>query len=346
MGNACGCADGNVGDAPVTNIIPTKNQPEPFKQAGYKSKIAPEAFSALSTSDKEQLLVEILRLIVTKGDAAQIKTNNVHLKQQLIKQNQKIVTNGDIFDGEVIDGMANGRGKVKLVTGGDFDGQFIGGIRRAKGVTKHPNLTEEAYYNEDGQPEGIAHHKSANGLFQVLYYERGLRNGLSLSESATERTMELYVASKRNGLAVRVPKDYKTLSIQEFKEDKPNGAVVEYVPKAAPGPAQPAPQAPADPKAAPGPAQPAPQAPADPNAKPAQPAPQAAPQPGQPAPQPGQPAPQPGQPGQPAPANPAPGKPADPRAAPPQEKGPAPAPGQPAPGQPAPANPTPGAQKP
>jgi hypothetical protein len=317
MGNACGCADGNVGDAPVTNINLVKAQPEPFKLTAHKTAIVAEAFAGLSASDKDQLLAEVLRLIVTKGDAAQIKTNNTHLKILLNKQtNHKIPVGGDIYEGDVIDGTANGKGKIKLTSGADFDGQFVGGFRRAKGVTKQPNLTEEAYYGEDGQPEGQAIYKAANGLFQVLYFERGLKNGPAYSDATNERLFELYIANKRNGLTAKIAKDLKTLSLQEYKDDKPNGAVLEYVPKAA---TQPAPQASADPKAAT-------QAPADPKA---------AAQPGQPAPQPGQPTPQAApQPGQPAPANAAPGKPADPKAGAPQEKGPAQAPVQAAPANP------------
>ena len=304
MGNACGCADGNVGDAQNTNITLSRPAPEPFRLATHKTLITPEAFVGLSGADKDQMLVDVLRLIVTRGDAAQIKTNNVHLKKELVKQTQKVVLNGDIFDGEVIDGIANGRGKVKLISGGDFEGYFIGGYRRAKGVTKHPNLTEESAYGEEGQPEGISIHKAANGSQQTFFYERGLRNGLAFSETAAEQQFEPYIANRRNGVTVKIAKDHKTLILQEFKDDKPNGVATEYGLK--------------DAKAAP---QPAPQAPA--------------PQPGQAAPQPGPAAPQPGQ------AAPAQTKPVDPKAAAPQEKGPAPAPIQQTQGQPAPVKPTP-----
>jgi hypothetical protein len=356
MGNACGCADSNVGEVPVTSITQKPNQLEPFKLAAApKTPIGPEAFSALSPADKDAVLVEVLRLIVAKGDAAQIKTNNVHLKRELMKQTQKIVTNGEIFDGEVIDGVANGRGKVKLTNGGDFEGYFIGGFRRAKGVTKHPNIIEESFYGEEGQQEGASVHKAANGSFQTFFNERGLRSGPGFSDSATEQQFELFIANRKNGFTVKVTKDHKTLSLQDFKDDKAVAAPIEYVLKQA-QPAPPAPQPaqdgkPADPKAAPQPAQDG--KPADPKAAP-QPAQDGKPaQPAQDKPADPKAAPQPA-PAQDKPSDikttpqgaPAQDKSADGKAAAPQEKSPAPAP--PAPGNPAPVKQTqgPGPQKP
>lgn len=331
MGNACGCADSNDGEATNANISGIqKKQADPFQMATHKSLIVPEAFAGLSSGDKDQLLVDVLKLIVTKGDPAQIKTNNVHLKKELVKQTQKIVVNGEIFDGEVIDGIANGRGRVKLTSGADFDGYFVGGFRKAKGTTKHPNLVEEAIYGEEGQLEGASTHKAANGTFFTFFNERGLKNGPAYTDSPNEQQFDLYIANRRNGVTVKIAKDKKTLSLQEFKDDKQSGPVVEYALKAA-QPAQPQPNQPAQP------AQPAQQAPAQPTGKPAPADPKAAPAdpkaaPADPKAAPADPK---AAPADPKAANPAQEKPADPKAAP-QEKGPAPAPIQQAPGQPAP----------
>ena len=233
MGNACGCAedqpnanlDGNIKGASLA-----ERELEVFKLPNFQSKIEASTFAGLKAEEKDALLTEVVKLITTHGDPVSIKPTNIHLRNLFTKTTQKIVTaqGGEIYDGETIDGTANGKGTVKLADGGSFEGTFASGFRKGRGVTKHTNSTVETYHGEQGRIEGFAVTKAPNGTTSTFLYESNIKTGPALIETPTDTGFETYVAGRRNGLSVRMSKDTKTITLQEFKDDKLFGNSVDF----------------------------------------------------------------------------------------------------------------------
>lgn len=271
-----------------------------FKSTTLAPKINAEAFTKLTVTEKDQVLAEVLRLVLEHGDPASIKIPNPHLKQYFLKTQANIVMKtGDkqteTFDGEVINGIANGNGTVKLVENSVYHGYFSNGFKAGSGeIRSDAQGVIHIYYGEKGFAEGITHLKLKNGSAYTYFHSNDVKEGPFYGAHPTDYEFARLVNGKKNGVSVRISKDYQMLSLDEFKEDKAIGPTKVYVKQdksavQTPPPANPAPQAaPAQPKQAggqaPDQAQPKQQAPAPAPATGQQPVAGPQPAPGQPQP--------------------------------------------------------------
>jgi hypothetical protein len=301
MGNACGCAE-DVQSGPHFGSIKRaedngKYLASVFKSTAVAPKINAEAFAKLTVTEKDQTLAEVLRLVLEHGDPASLKITNPHLKQYFLKTQSTIVMKtgdkqSETFEGEVINGIANGNGTVKLVESSVYHGYFSGGFKAGSGEIKSDAQgVIHIYYGEKGLAEGITHLRLKNGSAYTYFHSNDIKEGPFYGAHPTDYEFARLVNGKKNGLSVRISKDYQLLSLDEFKDDKAVGPTKVFVKQdksavQTPPPANPAPQAaPAQPKPAGG------QAPDQ--AQPKQQAPAPAPAPGpQPAAQPQPNAPQ------------------------------------------------------
>ena len=81
---------------------------------------------------------------------------------------------GDIFTGQVMDGMPNGLGKVLYVDGDVYEGQFLSGVPNGMGTMKY--LDDDFYQGmfEDGQPNGQGIIKYADGKIYKGLFKDGM----------------------------------------------------------------------------------------------------------------------------------------------------------------------------
>ena len=230
MGNACGCADSNVGETSGANIKQVERKPAALKLANYQSRFVPDSFKNLSAAEKEDLLNEVLRIIVTQGDFNLLSTQNTTIKSMLARQPVTIPMNKEeTYEGECVEGYANGKGKIKHIDGKEFSGFFNAGFRFGKGVSKAQNKLTEQFFGKDGQPQGICVETVHNEGSLACFYDNRKKQGPSFAESKNEIIFGRFLNDERNGLTVTLAKDKKTLSLQEFKDDKPIGDNYQYL---------------------------------------------------------------------------------------------------------------------
>jgi len=227
MGNACGCAEGKTGEAGASSIAKAVKQGSTFTQQGYQSKIVPSTFSPLSPRDKDILLAEILRIVVEKGDVAKVKPSNANIKSVLAKSlNKFTLPTGEQYEGDIIDGSANGKGRVNFAStdGSVFEGNFANGYEQGQGQIRFKNgdtLRCDTFCNAN--PYGLAQYTYADRSEELQCYDKtGHRSG---PYTYIDKQGTVYYGQYRNdkedGFEVRIPKTQTSISAVEYKTGIP-----------------------------------------------------------------------------------------------------------------------------
>lgn len=194
-----------------------------FQLPNYQSKVVPAAFSSLPPAEKDALLVEILKSILDNGDLSKVKPTNANLKPIFNKTTTKFtLPSGEQFEGEVIDGTANGKGKTTFVTGDGsvYEGNFQGGFEHGTGSIKFKNgdLLKCDTFNKSN-PFGLAQYVYADKSEEWQgYNQSGQRTGpYTYTDKDGMVYFGQYKNDKEDGLEIRIPKHKNSLAIVEYK---------------------------------------------------------------------------------------------------------------------------------
>ena len=224
MGNACGCAEGKTGEAGASSIAKAIKQGSNFSQQGYQSKIAPSTFASMSPADKDILLAEVFKIVLTQGDLSKAKPTNAHIKTLMARSlNKFTLPSGEQFEGEVIDGIANGKGK-SIFTNGDgsvYEGNFTGGDEQGQGTIKFKNgdVLKCETFNKSN-PYGLAQYVYADKSEEwQCYNEKGQRTGpFTYTDKDGMIYYGQYKGDKEDGIEVRIPKKQDSLALVDYKQ--------------------------------------------------------------------------------------------------------------------------------
>ena len=137
-----------------------------------------------------------------------------------------------VYEGEIINGLFDGKGKIVLTTGQEYVGEFSKGKRSGKGICKYPNGEKYdgswlndmregkgTYYYQGGQREEASWHEGrqmvnvptyyfdTNGVIEERYYENGKlvkkralnKNTARLGQVVLKTKSGLFVGDFRNG---------------------------------------------------------------------------------------------------------------------------------------------------
>ena len=214
MGNTCGCTDDRTKNGEIAgNIHQAAPEQPPFKIANYQSKIAPSTFASLSPLDKDQMLAEAFSILANSVEPHKIAANSVPLKQLTAKTLGRTNNGlGDIYEGEFINGVANGKGKIKHPDGTVYEGDVFRGLRHGQGKITEVGLDARTYKTIflDGNPLGPA------SMF-------------SLGKNENSGKLEgAFDAKGRQSGPYRMVYDDGTLAYYTQKDDLPDGPHVYF----------------------------------------------------------------------------------------------------------------------
>ena len=266
MGNCC-AGTGKDGEAIGGNLQHLKQiDASAFLLKDYQTKFVPQSFSTIAAAEKDQLLAEALKIIIQHGDLSRVKPTNINLREILKPLHTKFNLNGDQFEGDVIDGIANGKAKVTYKKDGCLaEGTMGNGSFKGEGTYSYPDGTTGKGTFIKGIMEGICHEKRGDAVSQLIFAPGNVQTGPEYITNKDQSTFTYWKNGQKEGLEVSFVKSSTKISLTEYKEDKPVGAPKEFVldpsikpkPQQAPAPA-PAPPAKTQPqeanKAAPTPA--------------------------------------------------------------------------------------------
>ncbi len=239
MGNACGCADGTKKDGDQGNLrSPNKANDRSYpayKLQDFNSKITPSEFASIPDKEKDALLAEAFKLLVTTVEPHKINSMNTHIKQLTSKTVGKVInTNGDIYEGELIDGVANGKGTINYRDGVVYEGQMFNGVCHGTGKVKTPNSKYTgSFYN--GFPVGFVSQTFTaalpedSGILEGAFDTKGKEAGPFLMKfSNGDSAYYIQKESKMDGPYIFIPKDRSYVVLSEYKGDQESKPAVVY----------------------------------------------------------------------------------------------------------------------
>lgn len=228
MGNCC---SDNKHESTVSKIVQPQSKPG-FYLSNYQSKFTPASFAQIPQAEKDALIAEVLRLIAQNGDLSKVKTNNATIKQFLAKTHSKIELDGTTFDGETIDGLASGKGRVQYngTFWKSYEGEFQHGREHGQGtyvVGAGDKIITQTNY--DGQVEGLCDVVFANGDKGQCNFVKDQANGPSVIQGRDGVIFDTRVNDKIDGLRVGINHKDNVVVLTDYRNDAPAKSVT-YVP--------------------------------------------------------------------------------------------------------------------
>lgn len=299
MGNAC-CSDNRNNTEPAGSGIKSvvAESDAVYRVPGYVSKITPSTFAGIPSNEKDALLVDAFKCLLATVELDKIKSNNPYVKQFTSKTVGKCLnSHGDEYEGEIVEGAAHGKGRIRFKDGNTYEGTMMSGLQHGQGkVTVQGPAgfveTDDFYH---GKPVGYCTSKVNTGEVWVTAYDaKGEENGPALITYPDGRVEYRTLKNGQGeGLDVVISKAKNEITLENYKGGKPDGHPKIYVASTPPAPAPAGPVPPAQ-TAAPAPAPAQTPTPAPAPAQTAAPAPGQTPKPPAPAqPATNPPAPQP-----------------------------------------------------
>jgi len=240
MGNACGCnEDKRTGEAVKSTINKILNKESTPALAQYKvpsfiSKINSSYFAGLTPQEKDNLLAEAFKVLVTTVEPSKYDSvKNSNLKKLVEKTVGKVVNeNGEVYEGELIDGVANGKGKITSPDGSTYEGMVFNGLRHGQGkvTVKTPEARSYTCDFYQNIPIGPVTQKlditdGDQGVLEGGFDTKGLESGPYLMKYNDGDSAYFFQKDgKAEGLHVLISKEKNTLVVTEFKggnETKP-----------------------------------------------------------------------------------------------------------------------------
>ena len=230
MGNTCGCADDKTKNGETSGSL-NSNAPAlaPFKIANFQSKISPTNFAGLTPAEKDLMLAEAFNILTNTVESSKITANNSHIKQLTAKTLGRATNGlGETYEGEIINGVANGKGKIKYQNGTVYDGDMFRGLRHGQGKITEVGLDARTYKSVflDGNPLGPASMVSISkhpdsGKLEGGFDRQGKQSGPYLN-LYDDGSLSYYtqIDEKPDGPHVFIAPDFKYVSLTEYKADK------------------------------------------------------------------------------------------------------------------------------
>ena len=226
MGNCCTDESKDL-DARAGNIKQGTVDATAFKLKDYQTKFVPQTFSNIPPAEKDQLLAEVLKIIMTQGNLARVQPNNPHLKDILKKVVSKFQQGNCSFEGETIDGIGNGRAKILYKDGSVFEGFVANGFEQGDAKIKLPDgKVVNATFNR-GLVEGLAD-TTHDGVHTQWLYVNGQKNGPQVITDKDRIEFSNWRGDQKEGYEVSIIKNANKISLSEFKNGKLEGHVKEY----------------------------------------------------------------------------------------------------------------------
>jgi len=226
MGNTCGCGEDRKGADAKTSIKSNPAQISQYQVPGFQSKITPASFVNIPAQEKDALLAEAFKILVTVVEPDKIVSNNPFVKQMTAKTTGKVQNaEGDEYEGELIDGVANGKGKIRSKDGSVYEGSVFNGLRHGQGKVveagSEPRSYTAQFYNN--VPIGLVSQKinardDGAGELEGAFDTRGQESGPYIMKYNDGEVAYFSQKSGRcEGIHVLISKDKNSLIVTDFK---------------------------------------------------------------------------------------------------------------------------------
>ena len=197
--------------------------------------------------DKNEMLAEAFKILTATVEPSKINTTNFTIKTHTTKTTGKIINaNGDEYDGEIVNGVACGRGVIREKNGDLYEGTMLNGLRHGEG--KVTEISPVGFNGKVNYFEGVA-------IGTTIYQANSRSNFIKTSEGGFDNNglwagpyyntshdgdygFELNSNGLRNGPFIVLTKDLATIGVSQFKDGKEVTPMTHYTPVQTYPPAQ------------------------------------------------------------------------------------------------------------
>ena len=245
MGNTCGCGDDTRKGEVAKGNIKANNHGIPEntaagenrhnvvhmkdKQILNKKPADPSEFAGLPPAEKDAMIAELVNILRTQVDHSKVTTNNLQVKKLLARTSGK-VNIGFPYEGELINGIPNGKGKIIYGNNWTYEGEMLNGEEHGQGIMKFDN--GESY-------EGTFRHGCFNGYGKYTFRDGEVFEGEWVDDKiqgigVTKCPSGGYYVSKYNdglldGPYFEMSPDGKQFYYETYKMNKIEGSTKTYV---------------------------------------------------------------------------------------------------------------------
>lgn len=219
MGNCCSDNKQDGVSGGKINQIQTPG----FSVQGQTSKFTPASFSNMPPAAKDGLLAEVLKIIAQNGDLSKLKTSNAVIKQYLSRNTGKIVIDGNIYEGNMVDGQANGKGKLiyKDAIFKTYEGDFVAGKEQGEGIyTLNNGDRIISQTSNQGAIEGLAEITTTGGVKSLANFSKDQFCGPKVNFQKEGPVFEYFKNDHLHGIQIIVDNPKQVVQLTDYSDGK------------------------------------------------------------------------------------------------------------------------------
>ena len=191
-----------------------------LEERDYAEKHPIEEVKNLSSGEKDQLLAELANILRTQVDNRVVNTSNAHVKRLLVKTTGN--TNiGFPYQGEMINGIPNGKGRVLYSPFWTYDGDLLNGQEDGSGTMSFENGEVFVGDFRNGCFNGHGMYKFKDGEVYEGRWRSDKIEGLGMTTCPDGGIyFSTYKEGDLDGPYIELSNDRKRLFLDNYKRNK------------------------------------------------------------------------------------------------------------------------------
>lgn len=173
---------------------------------------------------KDQIIRDFLHIVVQQLDWRKVHTSNQLIQRLLKPSSGSYAFDDGVYNGDMILGQPNGRGRTALNNGDVYEGDYLHGKKNGKGTYRWKNGDVYEGDHLEGQEHGKGIYRYADGDLYIGDYHNGKRHGFGMLRLKSGTTEYGYFKDGQyNGKCIMISPDEQVVSIGDLKNNKQDG---------------------------------------------------------------------------------------------------------------------------
>lgn len=178
---------------------------------------------------KDVIIKELVQAMTREMDFREYKPKNSIIKRLLQKTKGTLKMEKGTYEGDIIGGLANGKGKVIFDNHQTYDGEWLNNKITGKGVYTWPGGRSYEGEFKDGVMHGRGIYHYPSGDTYEGEYSHGKKEGFGTYKYKNgDTSYGFYKGGEYNGLLIMLPEDKNLLSLKHYQMGKQHGYCATY----------------------------------------------------------------------------------------------------------------------
>ena len=173
---------------------------------------------------RDQIIRDFMHIIVQQLDWKKAHTSNPIIQRLLRPSSGSYSFDDGNYEGDMIMGLPNGKGRTVLKNGDNYEGEYLHGKKNGRGIYKWKNGDVYEGDHLEGQENGKGIYRYMDGDVYIGDYQHGKRHGFGMLKLKSGTTEYGYFRDGQyNGKCIMISPDEQIVSIGDLKQNKQDG---------------------------------------------------------------------------------------------------------------------------